>query len=98
MMASIMITPDSLRQQAQTLETLNSEHTANYAKMEQLVHALVTQWTGNAQQAFEAAFIDKKPEFQKFAAVISEFVQLMKNSALKMEQTDEELKSGMSVG
>jgi WXG100 family type VII secretion target len=96
-MANIKITPESLRTRAATLGNQNQTHREAYGKMDSLVHNLVGEWTGEAQSAFLATFEGNKSSFEKFGTDIEKFVQLMKNTADRMEQTDQDLKAKMAI-
>jgi WXG100 family type VII secretion target len=96
-MASIKITPESLRERATTLSGYNETHRGAYGQMDTLVHNLVSEWTGEAQAAFLATFEGNKSSFDKFGTDIDAFVQLMKNTADHMEQTDQAIKAKMTL-
>jgi WXG100 family type VII secretion target len=65
--------------------------------MEGLVRNLISEWTGEAQTAFLQTFEGNKPSFEKFGTDIDTFARLMDDSANRMEQTDQELKSKMVI-
>jgi WXG100 family type VII secretion target len=96
-MASIKITPDSLRDHANTLHKQNEAHRDAYGRVDALVHNLVNEWTGEAQAAFLSTFEGNKPAFEKFGTDIDAFEKLMRDAADRMEQTDQELKAKMAV-
>jgi WXG100 family type VII secretion target len=96
-MAQIKITPDSLRTEANTLRKHNQDHRDAYGRMDSLVHNLVSEWTGEAQNAFLATFEQNKTAFEKFGTDIDAFAKLMDDSANHMEQTDLDLKSKMAL-
>jgi WXG100 family type VII secretion target len=96
-MASIKITPENLRIEANELRKRNERHRQAYGNMDSLVHNLVSEWTGEAQAAFIATFEGNKSSFEKFAADIDAFAKLMDDAANRMEQTDRELKGKMAI-
>ena len=96
-MANIKVTPESLRTQAQSLNKFNDTHRQTYHSMDSLVHNLVSEWTGEAQAAFLSTFEGNRASFEKFGTDIDTFVKLMNDTANRMEQTDQELKSKMAI-
>lgn len=91
-MALIKITPESLEQQAKTLRSQKTEHEQVYAKIKQLVEALVSEWQGEAQTAFVNSFHNKEAVFKQFAEEMENFALFMDQAAQKMRATEEELK------
>ncbi|MDR2180684.1 MAG: WXG100 family type VII secretion target [Synergistaceae bacterium] len=96
-MTTIKITPESLREQANILRKHNERHRGAYDNIDSLVHNLVSEWTGEAQAAFLTTFEGNKVSFEKFGTDIDTFVRLMDDTANRMEQTDQELKSKMAI-
>jgi WXG100 family type VII secretion target len=96
-MVSIKITPNSLRDNANTLRKYNGNHRDAYSKMDSLVHNLASEWTGEAQTAFIASFDGNKQSFAKFGTDVDAFAKLMDDSANRMEQTDQEIKAKMTL-
>lgn len=96
-MASIKITPENLREEATTLRKHNETHREAYTGMDSLIHNLVSEWTGEAQNAFLATFEGNKASFEKFGTDIDAFAKLMDDTANRMEQTDQELKAKMAI-
>jgi WXG100 family type VII secretion target len=96
-MANIKVTPESLRTQSNALRKYNDTHRQTYGSMDSLVHNLVSEWTGEAQNAFLATFEGNKASFEKFGTDIDTFAKLMDDTANRMEQTDQELKSKMAI-
>lgn len=47
-MATIQVTPETLREKATEIRTLKSEHDEVMNKMTNLIHALNEQWKGDA--------------------------------------------------
>ena len=96
-MTEIRITPEEIRDDARTLRKHNERHRQTYDSMDSLVHNLVAEWTGEAQEAFLAAFDGNKASFAKFAADIDTVAKLMDDAANHMERTDQESKSKMAL-
>ena len=97
-MAKIRITPESLEGQAKTLRGYNTTHAAEYGKMKTLVNNLVSEWEGDAQQAFKTQFDSQDTAFKKFEENIEAFAKLMDEAARQMRQTEDALKTQMQRG
>ena len=95
-MATIKITPESLRGQADKLEGYNTTHEQNYSQMKSLVEGLQAEWEGGAHDAFFASFEGNKAQFEKFEQDVASFVSRMRAAANEMEQAEEAVKAKMS--
>jgi WXG100 family type VII secretion target len=92
-MALIKITPETLEAQARDLRNKKAEHEQVYAGIKQLVTALVSEWQGEAQKAFQDSFTQKDVVFKQFSEEMEKFAQFMDQASQKMRATEEELKS-----
>lgn len=95
-MATIKITPESLRGQAQKLEGYKTQHEQAYSQIKTLVEGLRTEWEGGAHDAFFASFESNKGAFEQFSKDVTSFTERLKFAAQEMEQTEASVKAKMS--
>jgi len=96
-MATIKMTPESLREQSKNLLNKKTEHDQNYEAIKNLVNNVVSVWEGESQQAFLTSFQEKDATFKQFSTDIEAFAKLMETAAQRMQDTEAELKSQMRV-
>ena len=90
MAADILLTPESLLQEYADL-------LKNKAALEQVVDEiansiikqLIGHWQGEAQQAFENSFNQKKAAFDKFSEEMQKFAEFIKTYADEMKALEE---------
>ena len=95
-MARIMITPETLREQAGRLGGMKAEHENLSGQIQNLVVEVAQAWEGAASAAFVQSFETYKPQFQKFASEIDSFRQRMLTAAQEMEAAEQSVKAKMS--
>ena len=94
MAADILLTPESLLQEYANL-------LKNKAALDQVVEdiansiikQLIGHWQGEAQQAFENSFNQKKAAFDKFSEEMQTFADFIKKYADEMKQLEEAQKA-----
>lgn len=94
-MAIIQVTPESLRSEANRLNTLKESHKTEMNNLRRLILSLNEQWKGSAQDAFVGKYQELQPEFQKFIKLLEDHITHMKVEADQMEERDNALASTM---
>lgn len=94
-MAIIQVTPESLRSEANRLNTLKESHKTEMNNLRRLILSLNEQWKGSAQDAFVGKYQELQPEFQKFIKLLDDHINHMKIEAQQMEERDNALASTM---
>lgn len=94
-MAIIQVTPESLRSEANRLNTLKESHKTEMNNLRRLILSLNEQWKGSAQDAFLSKYQELQPEFQKFIKLLEDHITHMKVEADQMEERDNALASTM---
>lgn len=92
-MATIQVTPETLREKATEIRTLKSEHDEVMNKMTNLIHALNEQWKGEAQTAFVSKYDSMQSTFTNFSEMLDGYAKLIDASANELEMTDQNLKN-----
>ena len=95
-MATIQITPETLRSKASNIRSYRAEHDEIMAKMKNLIYGLNDTWKGEAQQAFLTNYENMLPTFQNFSEMLEGYASLMDVSANEMEAKDQELKAAIN--
>ena len=94
-MAIIQVTPESLRAEANRLNTLKESHKTEMNNLRRLILSLNEQWKGSAQDAFVGKYQELQPEFQKFIRLLDDHINHMKTEADQMEEQDNALANTM---
>lgn len=94
-MAIIQVTPESLRAEANRLNSLKESHKTEMNNLRRLILSLNEQWKGSAQDAFVGKYQELQPEFQKFIKLLEDHINHMKIEADQMEERDNALASTM---
>ena len=94
-MAKIRITPDTLEQQAKTLNGLKDRHEDVFREIKQLVQGLSAEWEGEANKAFTESFNQREAELRKFSQDIDSFRMRMETAAREMRQAEQSVKAKM---
>ena len=92
-MATIQVTPETLREKATEIRTLKSEHDEVMNKMTNLIHALNEQWKGEAQTTFVSKYDSMQSTFTNFSEMLDGYAKLIDASANELEMTDQNLKN-----
>ena len=95
-MATIRITPDSLRSRAKEVDGYREEFNTTMGKLQSLVGALGDEWQGDAQVAFTQDFENMKKNITSFSECLQRYADAMRTAAAELEATDTNLKSKMS--
>ena len=94
-MAIIQVTPESLRAEANRLNTLLDNHKIEMNNLRRLILNLNEQWKGAAQDSFVGKYQELQPEFQKFIRLLEDHINHMKIEADQMEERDRTLANTM---
>lgn len=90
-MATIQVTPDTLRAKATEVRGYRSQHDDVIAKLRTLVNGLNETWTGEAQSAFVNNFENMRSTFDNFSEMLEGYAKLMDTAATQLEEKDREL-------
>lgn len=89
-MATTMISSSALIARAQELEDLNNQFKTQVQSLEEKEQALKGMYEGDAATAFHNAFSRDKIQMDNFFNCIARYVQVMREIAAKLEQTEAE--------
>ncbi len=95
-MAKIRITPETLDNQANKLNSLNDQHKQIYQQIQSLVSDVAAEWEGEANTAFTQSFRSNDAAFKKFGEDIESFRQRMIKAAQEMRDAETSIKAKMS--
>ena len=93
MAQTLLITPETMRTQAEQIRQCAQEHTEVIQRMTNLVLTLDEVWTGNAQKEFIAKYQGMKERFDSFEQALASFAVVMEDTAGRMEAADQAMKS-----
>ena len=94
-MAIIQVTPELLASKATEVRGLKQNHDDTMQQLRNLVMALNESWKGQAQDAFVAKFESMQASFRNFSEMLEGYAKLMDTAAMKLQTTDQELKSSI---
>lgn len=94
-MAIIQMTPELMRDKANEVRVLKSNHDETMEKLGSLIRSLNEQWKGEAQDAFVAKFDSMQGTFKGFSEMLESYAKLMDHAANNMQETDQSLKVQM---
>lgn len=84
----IKLTPVLLREGADQLLRAKADNDSAIANLDSIVKGLVTDWHGEAQDAFETSYERKKETFQTFSLDIENLAEALKDYAKVMEDQE----------
>lgn len=87
-MALIRVTASELRKQASELRNLNGQFKQNVGSLESQEAELKTQWEGEANEAFHAAFTSDKTQMDNFYNLIEQYCTTLENIAAQYEKAE----------
>lgn len=87
-MAEIKVTPQQLKQKADTLEGLNQKFRSEVEKMVGYESELASMWEGEAQKAFRTAFNNDRSKMDQFAQNIDRYVLALREDAQRYETAE----------
>ncbi len=96
-MPLIKLTPELLRDGAQRLAKAKEDNDNAISKLDAIMNDLVSDWHGEAQDAFAASYARKRQTFQSFSVDIEALVEALKRFADTMED-QEKLQAGKAAG
>lgn len=95
-MAKIRITPDTLEQQANQLNSLKDQHAQIYGNIKSLIDAVAAEWEGEANRAFVQSFQSNDAAFRQFESDVESFRRRMVVAAGEMRTAEATVKSKMA--
>jgi len=96
-MAQIIMTPETLLEQAKTLRSKKAQQEQLYQDIRSQVQNITSVWKGKSQEAFWASFDARDKQFRQFAEDIEAFARLMDTAANEMQQTEDSLTGKMKI-
>ena len=96
-MPLIKLTPELLRDGAQRLANAKEQNESAIANLDAIVNGLVSDWHGEAQDAFAASYARKKQTFETFSMDIQTLIDALKRFAETMEN-QEKMQAGKAAG
>lgn len=82
-MAEIQVTISQLRAKAEELQNLNNTFKTKVDSLEECETTLVSQWDGEAKEAFHQAFTNDKTQMNNYFNAIAQYVAVMESIADK---------------
>lgn len=92
-MTVIRVNPDILRNESAKLLKYKSKHQAEMKHLKSVVNSLPAQWHGAAQREFVSKFNSMEYIRRNFDEQLEAYAELMKKTANKFQQTDNDLKN-----
>ena len=96
-MPLIKLTPELLRDGANRLAKAKEDNQNAIANLNSIVDGLVSDWHGEAQDAFAASYARKKQTFESFSLDIPNLIEALTRFANTMED-QEKLQAGKAAG
>lgn len=93
MAQTILLTPETMRSQANQIRTCSEEHAEIMQRMTNLVLTLDEVWKGEAQTAFVSKYRSMSESFESFEKQLISFAELMEKVANNMENADRSMSS-----
>lgn len=87
-MGQIRVTASQLNSIAGELEAMNSNFKSNVMNLQNVEGTLRTQWEGEAQKTFDAAFVRDAEKMELFAKTVDQYIQSLRTIAGKYAQTE----------
>ena len=87
-MAKIRVAPQTLRQRADELETLNNKFKNEVEKLRTLNGTLGQQWRGDARTAFDREFQKDVQKFEQFIKGIMDFIRVLRQNADEYDRVE----------
>lgn len=87
-MAEIKVTPQELRNKADSLRQYNANFRSAVESMNGYVTQLSGMWDGEAKEAFNKAFNDDKGKMEQFAKNIDNYVKALEETAKQYEEAE----------
>ncbi len=87
-MAKIRVTPQTLRQKANELETLNNRFKNEVDRLKQYNATLGSQWRGDARTRFDQEFRKDAEKFDEFQRGISGFIHALRRNADEYDRVE----------
>jgi len=88
-MATILVTPDRLEEDARQVRLIRDAHDNEMARFRKLVDGLSAEWKGGAHDAYVAQFNGMQGTFEKFSETVGEYALFMENYAKRMRELDD---------
>ncbi len=94
--ALIKLTPELIREGASKLMNAKNNNESAIDKLNGIIDGLVSDWHGEAQDAFAASYARKKATFQSFSVDLEHLIEALKKFADAMESMEKE-KAGIAA-
>ncbi len=87
-MAKIRVTPQTLRNRANELETLNNKFKNEVTNLRNLNSTLGNQWKGDSRNAFDREFQKDATKFDAFRDGIQNFIRVLRENADEYDRVE----------
>ncbi len=87
-MAKIRVTPQTLRQRADELETLNNRFNQEVGKLKDYNSTMGNQWKGDARTKFNEEFTKDVQKFDAFQKGILDFIRVLRSNADEYDRVE----------
>ena len=94
-MATIMVTPESLRGKAQNVRQKKQAHDSAMNELKSLVNSLNAEWKGLASDSFVQQFGAMQTKFTQFSQTLETLAKKMDDTAQQLEQADNASKTAI---
>lgn len=91
---TILLNPDTLKEQSNQIKQYKEQHKEIMTKMTNLILTIGEVWQGEAQTAFIAKYQSMQPVYDSFEDALGEFADLMQKVAEEMQNAD---RSGQQI-
>lgn len=85
---TIRISPEQMRSRAREYQTEAENIQTSICQMDRLLNCLISEWEGEASQAFNSRYNELRPSFISMQQLIEEISVSLDNTATAMEETD----------
>jgi WXG100 family type VII secretion target len=97
MAGTIKITPEQARAVAAVFRAKSQETEAMRTELNTQVNSMQPDWEGMASMKFYQEFLSWDQTMLRFVGLLEQIAQELEKIALQLEQTDQQLSSGMNV-
>ncbi len=87
-MAEIRVTPQQLRTTAEHLRGLNGQFKSQVDTLTSQENSLVSQWEGDARDAFNNAFNSDKAQWENFSTLVEQYAVALENIATEYDNKE----------
>lgn len=87
-MSKFSVTANEINTAISTLTSDNNEFRARVSELEGLQQELASQWTGDANTAFNASFTADKGQWATFATLVDNYISALQNILTTYNQAE----------